>query len=375
VERDHIRDVIAKNIAKLVNQQSLTNIAFAKRCKISTGMANKILNAKVSITVATLYNIADGLGVSLKVILKGIAVDHADEPEIAIDTASIYCGILSMGDRRLCAVTSEVQKSEFASMKEFDGSIVLTDSPSVIIQTIKRSVNSLLGGTVKDFKKVNVAVVAHCYELEEALRKLVLSAQKHFANIAVFPDWKATYRAAFGKQDGISLVVDKGVSISYQHGDEIKKYGGWGFPIYDLGGEYWLGMVSVRHTIQVVEGFDEKSLLSREILAKFGGKLETLIEECIRNNRNPDIYSNFCDMLLHAYANGCPKAQSILDEGYSYIGRALDAIDGKVGQQNKISINGSLAGVYGRYIGKARVLDPVDDEVKLMLLCDIAREM
>lgn len=373
MERDDIREIIARNIARIVNQQSLTNIAFAKRCKISTGMANKILNAKVSITVAILYNIAEGLGVPLKVILKDIVVKDADEIVVSTEPANIYCGILSIGDRRLCAIASEDGKNDFLSMQEFDGSIVLTDSPSVIIQTIKKSINTLYGKTIKDFKKVNIAVVAHCYELEEALRKFTSSAQKHFANVVVLPDWKATYRAAFGNKDGISLVVDKGISIAYQHNGDIKKYGGWGFPIYDLGGEYWLGMMSVRHTIEVEEGFSEKSLLSREIIAKHGGKLETLIEECIRNNRNPDIYSIFCDMLMHAYANNCTKAKSIFAEGFSYIERALNAIDTKMGRKNKISINGSLAGVYSQHIEESRRLSPVDDEVKLAYLCAVAR--
>ena len=58
----------------MVRREVITNSEFAARCNISTGMANKVLNKKVNVTVGTLCNIASGLSVSLSDLLVG--VDH-----------------------------------------------------------------------------------------------------------------------------------------------------------------------------------------------------------------------------------------------------------------------------------------------------------
>lgn len=140
-----------------------------------------------------------------------------------------------------------------------------------------------------------------------------------------------------------------------------------------MGGEYWLGTMAVRHTIQVAEGFAEKSRLSRTVLAKYQGKLERLIEYCVKNMKDFDKYSEFCGMLVESYFAGGKAAKKILSDGFAEIEAMINRIDSIVTTQLPISVNGSLAHVYIRFIDESRLIDQVGDQDKVALLADVAK--
>ena len=168
-------------------------------------------------------------------------------------------------------------------------------------------------------------------------------------------------------------MVDKGVSLSYMHQGHLRKLGGWGFPIYDMGGEYWLGLMAVRHTIEAQEGFQASSALSRSILSKYDMRLEKLIEFCIKSHIGPNMYCQFSDQLLHAYFSGDSAAKAILTEGFSYVSRAIDKVDQTIGIKASISLNGSLAPLYKPFLESSRLISDIGNSVKTSLLADIAR--
>jgi glucosamine kinase len=173
---------------------------------------------------------------------------------------------------------------------------------------------------------------------------------------------------------GISLIIDKGVSLSYRHNREIKKLGGWKFPVYDLGGENWLGVETIRHTIQAKEGYIPMSDLAHNVLAKFNGKIEKITEICFKRN-DPDIYCLFTEPLLRSHFTGDPAANSIIQLGFQSIHQLVDRADNILGEKGRIALSGSLANIYKSYFKpNHRLIPSSTDAEKASLLADLTTE-
>ena len=157
------------------------------------------------------------------------------------------------------------------------------------------------------------------YEFEDTRIRFINYASRLFQQVIILPDWQITYMKAFGKREGISLVVEKGASLSYRHNDQLKKIGGWKFPVYDLGGENWLGVETIKHTIEAFEGFVPMSKLAHNVLAKFNGKIERITEVCFKGNKDTDIYSLFTETLLYNYFIGDQAAKNIVENGFEKV--------------------------------------------------------
>jgi glucosamine kinase len=189
----------------------------------------------------------------------------------------------------------------------------------------------------------------------------------------LLPDWQLTYLAAFEKSPGISLIIDKGVSLSYMHGGKLKKLGGWKFPVYDLGGENWLGVETIRHTIEAVEGYIPMSNLAHNVMAKFNGKIEKITETCFKGG-DFDVYCLFSDILLRSYLTGDNAAKAIIEHGFHLIYRSIKKVDTILGKELKITMNGSLTDIYKVFFDKNRLITSPNNAEKTKLLADFTRE-
>lgn len=366
---------IARNITEILKLKKLTATHASKLCHISNGTMSKILQGQMNMSVGLLLSIANGLGVSVDDIVSGAYTPSQSLHKIVLKTSLplLFVGILTVGDKRLTCVQD--QDGITLGTSELEGSLALTDTFPGLLQSIIKSIAIALQQKPDelDLRAIHLAIVTHCYELEETRERYLFNGLKHFKSFQILADWQLTYLAAFSEFPGISLVVDKGVSLSYVLDNKLEKLGGWGFPIYDLGGEYWLGLMAVRHTIEAFEGFDQKTELSQNVLTRFDGKLERLIEYCIKNNKTNEIYCEFCQQLLYSFLSNGRRAKEILMEGYHYIDRAIQKVDQAAGQPLKISLNGSLANIYRPFIDPARLLKKINEESKANILSGVAR--
>ncbi len=379
MEKKKILAVIAENLRELMNQRQLSSTALARKCKVATGTISKIINGDMSVSVPIAAALAQGLEVDLSELLKGITLKGAAEdsyPKVKVkESDQLAIAVLSINNKRFACVKD--YEGNVVGTSELEGGLDLTETSGSLLQSIRESIYNAVPKTQENESRLKYAklnLVTQSYEFEDTRNKFVLFAKRYFKDVLMLPDWQITYLATFKKDDGISLVTDKGVSLSYMHNGVLKKLGGWKFPVYDLGGENWLGVETIRHTIDATEGYIPMSDLAHNVLAKFNGKIEKITETCFKGPKDDDIYCLFTEILLRSYFTGDETAKTIIEKGFKSIYKGIDKVDEIVGKQLKITINGSLADIYKKFFKKERLIVSPSDSEKTKLLAGITKE-
>jgi N-acetylglucosamine kinase-like BadF-type ATPase/plasmid maintenance system antidote protein VapI len=379
MEKNQILDVISKNLKKLLNETGLSPSTLTKKCKVSAGSLSRILRGNMSITIPMAMEIAEGLKVGLDDLLEGLMMEKSDKKESRRTTSApidpLSIGILSINNKRVTCIKN--CKNKIIGTSELEGGLDLTETSGNLLGTIQESIfaaSPKLHVDQSQLKTIKLNLVIQSFEFEETKIKFKAFAERHFKEVMLLSDWQISYLSSFKNKHNMSLIVDKGVSLSYRHNGEIKKLGGWKFPVYDLGGENWLGVETVRHTIEAKEGYISMSDLARNILAKFNGKIEKITEICFKRN-DPDIYCLFTESLLKSYLLDDSAAKSIIKRGFKLIYQLVDKVDSLMEKKQKVVLSGSLADIYKIYFKPERLISSSTEAEKASLLAGLTKEI
>lgn len=377
MDKQEIAKYIAANLRRVMNEKSLSLSKLAQRSSVSAGTLSKILNGHMSVTVPLLSTIAEGLGCGLEELLQGLA-DFNSVSKKTKDSLSTawHIAIISISNRRITCIKDAQHQTLGTSSLE--GGLDLMETPGKLMSLIQESITAALSDTKVSSGQLKQAVlklVTQSYEFEESRQRFTHYAEKTFSKVICLSDWQITYHSSFGKKPGISLIVEKGVSLVFRHHDKLQKLGGWKFPVYDLGGENWLGLETIRHTVEAVEGYVDMSELAHQVLAKFNGKLETITESCCKGNRQEEIFCLLAETLFRAYFTDDPAAKEIIQRGFKHIKKIIDQIDQIVGRPLSIAINGSLADIYRPLIDQNRLIQSDSDDKKAETLAIMSDEV
>ena len=370
MKKKEVLQVIAENLRKHMFEKKMSVLELSRVCQVSAGTISKIMNCKMSVTIPIAMSIAEGLNVSLDDLLLGLSDKSKNlKYKDKLDKEQLYVGILSINHQRIACIKNA--RNEIIGKSQLNGGLDLAETSFHLHSLIEESISHALKDVANYSEKVEIEhlnLVTQSYEFEDSRVRFINFARKHFKNVQLFPDWQITYFSDFQNCSGISLITDKGVSLSYKVKNELHKLGGWKFPVYDLGGVNWLGMEVLQHTIDAVEGTVPMTPLASSIISKYSGKIERMTEICFKGNKDHDVFSEFAHPLLNAYFNQDPTAKSILDRGFSFIERLIQNVDRKLGSPLPIAIHGSLAPIYSKYFHPARLVTPSTDIQKADLL-------
>lgn len=377
MDKKQILSIVSNNLRSLMNKQDLSVSELARRCDISTGTVSKIIAGQMALSVIIAMRIAEGLNVHINQLMQGLSNSavKCDSEEKIDDTMSLNIGILSLDNRRVTYILD--QKGVLLATSELSGGLDLVETSGKLIRDIQDAIDAAvrdLGKKSIDLKQAKLRLVTQSYEFENTRRKFTHFAERYFKEVILLSDWQLTYLSIFNDKPGLSLIVDKGVSLSYQHEGSIKKLGGWKFPTYDLGGENWLGVETIRHTIRAYEGYEAMSSLARMVLANFKGKIETIIETCFKAGMGADVFSTFTKFLIPAYFTKDPIAEKIIASGVSCIQQSIDRADEITENKFNIVIHGSLADIYKSKIDQKRLIKSVPAIHNVELLAKFTKE-
>lgn len=375
MDKQMISATVAANIQTLMNKLDISSANLARKCNLPSGTISKILKGAMNITIPMAVTLAKGLDTNVSELLVGLENSKSTKTKIKKSYAkdSLIIGILSIDNKRMTCIQDK--DGEIIGTSEIYEGLDLAESTTSLMALIKESIQVALPLdqpiSLNQLKNSTINLVMQSYEFEETQKKFQQFMKRQFKTVRIIPDWQITYFAAFDNKPGISLVIDKGVSLSYLLNDQLKKIGGWKFPVYDLGGENWIGLETIHHTIEAIEGYIEPTELSRNVIAKFNGKIEKITEACFKGGRDPDIYCSFCEIALRAYAAGDPAAKTIIEKGYKLISRSIDLADEITEAKLMITLNGSLADIYKPYLPKDRLIAPQGSTDQASLLASI----
>ena len=377
---------IVKNINNAVAKSKLSKNALAQKSGLPISTLNRILSGERNFTVDKMIPIARALNLNLSEIFLGIETKNSDmNTEVAQAKKRLRVGIMSLRKRRITCIKDD---SNIIGISELSGDLDLAEPLSSLFESIESSIGTALQNSdmpqYKELSKseitqptflnnIDIKLVTQSYEFMDKRKNFLYKANQIFSSALHLPDWQITYLSDFHDSDGISLVVDKGVSLSIKREGRLEKIGGWKFPTYDLGGENWLGNEAVKHTIEVYEGLDKASKLSSDILAMFNGKIEKIVETCFQGVRDTDIFCRFAEILIRCFYQGDKKAITIISQGINKVNLLIAAADKKLKTKPKISINGSLSDIYLKYIDHDRIAEATDNKAKVSLLTEITK--
>jgi N-acetylglucosamine kinase-like BadF-type ATPase len=379
---------IVENINNALRLSKMTKNELAKLSGLPMSTIGRILSGERNFTVDKMVPIARALNVGIDEFFQGVQTRDMEKEPLGStsDKPLLSAGILSIGRQRITCIKDADKKVIGRSV--LAGDLDLAEPITNLLADIEDSICAALSNSsVKKYhlmpeseirqgeflETINLNLVTQSYEFLEKRKNFIYKASQLYNSVIHMPDWQISYLSDFKNTQGIALIVDKGVSLSFMHQGKLQKLGGWKFPTYDIGGENWLGNQAVQHTIEAVEGLSKPSQLSSEILAKYDGKLEKLVETCFQGAKDTDVFCQFSKVLILRYYQKGKKAQELVQAGFDKIKCLIEAAEKLLQAKPSITVSGSLLDVYRHYIDPARLVRPANNEDKVSVLADINR--
>jgi N-acetylglucosamine kinase-like BadF-type ATPase/plasmid maintenance system antidote protein VapI len=377
--------MIVENINSALRSRKMTKNELIKLSGLPASTISRILSGERNFTIDKMIPIARALNIDINEFFSGVQTkDVSKQKSTQInDKQYLSAGILSIDRKRFACIKDANKKVVATSV--LTGDLDLAEPIANLLAQIEDSIcAALLNSPVEKYQKmseseirqgefletINLNLVTQSYEFLEKRKNFIYKASQLYNSVIHLPDWQITYLSDFKNTQGIALIVDKGVSLSFMHQGKLQKLGGWKFPAYDLGGENWLGNQAVQHTIEAAEGICESTKLSSTILAKYNNELYKLVETCF-HGANTDVFCQFCETLSLCYFQKDRKAQEIITTGFNEIMRLVNAAKNILQTRLDISISGSLSNIYQHHFDKKHVAESASYQDKTSLLASI----
>lgn len=369
-----IQEYIANRINRLLKNKKMSLRQLSQISGISLAHISKILNSKVNPTIIMLQHLSCALDVHISYFFEKLpGVTKVTDSTRPVSETLTVC-ILSIGDKRIVHISSSTNKDY--GYLELPSNIKLSETVNTSIDKIKYSIDTILNNNnIHDleYHNCNVIISVQCFEFSNSKNKLIDACKRIFNSIEIYPDWQITHVSSFKYKSGISIVADKGLSISYFYQNKLYKIGGWGFP-HDIGGEYWIGLQAAQYALRVLDGFESHTTLSNSIITKFNNNAERLIEYCSINNLGA--YLELSTTVLNHVALHDNHAISIISKGYSYIEDIISYIDNITKDSSSpITLHGSIANIYTSYIPKSRHFSSPSNQTQCQMLSKLSEDI
>jgi glucosamine kinase len=173
-----------------------------------------------------------------------------------------------------------------------------------------------------------------------------LEAWEHpFAGAWFEGDGYLAYLGAFGGGDGGIVICGTGsIGITYQQ--KTIRVGGYGFPVSDEGSGADLGLNALRHALRTLDGRDEPSGLSKDVLAKFSNDPAVVIDWM--ENANATNYATLAPLVTQHADAGDPAALRLMRQAGAQIAELVEALF-KTGAP-RVALIGGLTDIMKRYM-------------------------
>ena len=172
-----------------------------------------------------------------------------------------------------------------------------------------------------------------------------LTAALPLRNVRYADDRLAAARGALGRDDGVIAHCGTGSFFAAQINGNTRFAGGWGAILGDEASAQWIGRKALTRILRHVDGFDQSSALSDEILARF--KTAHAIVVFARTAKPAELGALAPLVTKHA-ETGDPIAMAILQSGADHIATDLRQMGWALGVG--ICLTGGIGQHYAPYL-------------------------
>jgi len=164
--------------------------------------------------------------------------------------------------------------------------------------------------------------------------------QHPFAALQVTTDLHIACVGAHGSADGAILITGTGTAAFASVQGEQMLLSAQGFPLGDRGSGAWLGWQGVAATLDVLDGLQPASGLTRQICRQLGAHNNSDVISCCIGYKAAD-YAKLAPLVLEQHIQGDPYAFAIMTQGLQYLQALLTRL--QQSGAHRIAMIGGLA--------------------------------
>ncbi len=124
----------------------------------------------------------------------------------------------------------------------------------------------------------------------------------------------------------IAVICGTGSSAFAWNGEELTRYGGWGYLFDGAGSGYDIGCDILRECFALDDGFGEQSLVTRLAEEKLGGRAIDRLNEFYSGQR--DFIASFAPYAFKAYRQGDKVAKKIIKRNMGHLAFLIESANG-----------------------------------------------
>jgi glucosamine kinase len=151
-----------------------------------------------------------------------------------------------------------------------------------------------------------------------------IAAALPFRRAIVESDAYIALHGALGDHDGAVAIIGTGSVFVARSGGTMRRIGGWGFKIGDLGSGARMGRALLQEVLLVHDRVRPHSALTDEVLSRFGREPFALVEYA--HAAKPADFGAFAPIVFDHAQKGDPLATALVEGALRSVEEALDAI-------------------------------------------------
>ncbi len=344
---------LSEIIEQLMATKELSAKKLAKKSNISYSTLIPIINGSRDCGVLKLAALAEALDCTPNTLLKGIYSEKRHRIPDGLQTkylaafisviSATYCMFYDIETQEAVTTVLQFPIRCGQGVEEFLGHITSS------LQKLSKDFDKKI-----DNKEVAVFVSVQQYGRAINRGKIQKKGNHYFSKFIIESDAATNYRGLFGRENGICITINDGNIIAYStdKGKNIIKLQGYGFPISDMAGNFWIGCEAIKHVINVKEGIEDSSLLSDKILATFNDDINYLSEYTMTNmGKSYTTASSIVKELMYQKQ----KSYEIVTKSANLLMQRIKLIDNQTKTKLPICVSGDLAYIYESFIPEDRL--------------------
>lgn len=167
-----------------------------------------------------------------------------------------------------------------------------------------------------------------------------------FARCTVTDDVPTAIAGALGRAAGAVLLIGTGTIVAATDGETLRRAGGWGLTLSDIGSAAWLGRMALARALEAHDGTLPQSELTAGLLAQFDNDPHRIV--AFANDAGAADFGKIAPKVTSAASKGDVHAVSLMKHASTYFSRALDAVGYQVG--DKLCLGGGTGPHYATYL-------------------------
>ncbi len=248
------------------------------------------------------------------------------------------------GSTKTISVLFDEKNNEIVSSGLAGSANYSTNPVERSMDNLKKSIGEALKNGNTSMDRIDRAIVSivGIGDSEEAtlIGRRILSEVLGSIKYEAVNDGLAAYHLGNGNMDGIAFAPGTGSVGYYRHGDEMNRFGGWGWSIGDMSSATWFSKKSIERAMFEIDSETIHKPFKNMLEKHFGMDIRELAWKIETRKMPKEVLASFSRRLSLMASDGDPYAISLYEESGKYMGEVVNGIERKIGAGKRVSIMG-----------------------------------